>query len=382
MSGEILILHATCGGGHKSAARALAKAFAQAEPGVEVKVVDALDGMTESFRKFYTGSFEATVAHTPGVYGAFFKATRDLDRSPVFRTLRGWSNRIQGEKLVQLLREGQPRAIVCTHFLPLEVALREKRAGRITAPIYAVVTDYVTHGFWRQPEADVTFCPPGRAMTDLVLGRVPAAKVVSTGIPIDPVYGEAYDQVAAKKRMGLPLDRPTVVLLAGGAGMGPLVDVLASTARATGGEAEIVVVCGKNTKLRDEAAAAARDLQAPVRVLGFVDPIVDLLRAADVVVTKPGGLTTSECLALGKAIVFYEAAPGQESANADYVTGRGAGLSGGKPEQAGALAASLVRDAAARARLGERARRIARPLAARAIVERVLGASRAALVAA
>jgi processive 1,2-diacylglycerol beta-glucosyltransferase len=379
---KILILHATVGGGHKSAARALAKAFSEADPTLEVQVVDALDGMSASFRKMYAGGFEKAVAHTPTFYGAFFKATRDLDRSPVFRFARHWSNRLQGRKLVELLRESNPRAIVCTHFLPLEIALREKEAGWITAPVYAVVTDYVTHGFWRQADADGTFCPPGRALFDLVEGGVPADRITSCGIPIDPTYGDAYELAAAKRRGGLPLSRPTIVLLAGGAGMGPLVQVLESTARATRGAAEIVVVCGKNEKLREEAARAAQELAAPVRVLGFVDPIADLLRAADVVVTKPGGLTTSECLALGKPTVFYEAAPGQESANAEHVVGRSAGVFGGSPERAGQLAAELATDAAARDRLARRARRIARPNAAREIVERVLSRAEPAVLAA
>ncbi len=373
----ILILHATCGGGHKAAARALEKAFREADPTLGVEVFDALDGMNATSRKLYTGSFEVTVAHAPAVYGAVFSITRNIDRSPVFRAAREVSNRLQCEKLTDLLRSRNPRAIVCTHFLPLEVALREKRAGRISAPIFAVVTDYVAHGFWRQAEADVTFCPPGRAAADLVLGGVPAERIEKTGIPIDPLYAKRYDCLAAKKRAGLPLTRPTILLLAGGAGMGPLVQVLRETARAVRESAEVVVVCGKNEQLKAECAAAALDLPAPIRVLGFVDPIADLLQAADVVVTKPGGLTTSECLALGKAIVFYEAAPGQESANARYACDRDAALDGTSPEGAANAASLLARNPSLRERLAARARRIARPDAAREIAKKVLARSEA-----
>src|SRR6202035_470778 len=125
-----------------------------------------------------------------------------------------------------------------------------------------------------------------------------------------------------------------------------------------GREAEIVVVCGKNEKLKREAEAVAADLATPVRVLGFVDPIADLLRGADVVVTKPGGLTTSECLALGKPTVFYEAAPRQESATALFAIDRGAATEGGSPAASAAAVASLIRDEAARERLSRRALRI------------------------
>jgi processive 1,2-diacylglycerol beta-glucosyltransferase len=148
--------------------------------------------------------------------------------------------------------------------------------------------------------------------------------------------------------------------------------VLRETARALRGEAELVVVCGKNDELLAEATTAAKQLDAPVRVRGFVDPIVDLLRGADVVVTKPGGLTTSECLALGKPLVFYEAAPGQETANVRYAVDRGAGIDGGSPEAAARAAAELVRDPARRERLARRARTIGRPGAANTIVETIL----------
>jgi processive 1,2-diacylglycerol beta-glucosyltransferase len=370
MNGKILILHASCGGGHKSAARALAKAFAKS--GRETITSDALDGMSSPFRSFYTGSFESSVSHAPGLYGAVFTITRGLDRSPVFRAARGFVNKANGLALARTIRRAQPAAVVCTHFLPLEVALRERAAGRLDAPIYAVVTDYCTHGFWRQPDADLTFCPPGRAEFDLLEGDVPAEKIVRAGIPIDEVFGEDYDLATAKQRAGLPAERPTVVLLGGGMGMGPVVPVLRETARALRGEAELVVVCGKNEELLAEATAAAKQLDAPVRVRGFVDPIVDLLRGADVVVTKPGGLTTSECLALGKPLVFYEAAPGQESANVRYAVDRGAGIDGGSPEAAARAAAELVRDPARRERLARRARTIGRPGAAHTIVETIL----------
>ncbi|MBI3723318.1 glycosyltransferase, partial [bacterium] len=365
-------------GGHKQAARALAKAFLAADPCREVRVVDALDEVRPTFRKIYTGTFDATVARTPSIYGAFFKATRNVDRSPVFRAARSVSNGWNGRRLSKLLRTSRPAAVVCTHFLPLEVALHERRAGRLDAPIFAVVTDYVAHGLWRQPEADVTFCPPGRAVADLLAGGVPRETIVRSGIPVDPVFGEDYDLLRAKRSAGLPLSRPTVVILAGGTGMGPLVSVMRATALATHGNAEIVAVCGRNERLLVEAAAVAAALPAPVRVLGFVDPIVDLLRGADVVVTKPGGLTTSECLALGKPLVFYEAAPGQESANARYAADRGAAISAGTPEAAGRAAARLLSDEVGRAWLSRRARRIARPDAARTIADEVLARVEAA----
>lgn len=369
---EVWVLHASVGGGHKSAARALARAFEQRSPETKVRVIDALEGMSLEFRRLYAGSFDVGVAHTPTFYGAVFHATRDLDRSAAFRAARTLYNRVHGQRLIQMLRLGRPRAVVCTHFLPLEMALVERRRGRLDAPVFGVVTDYVAHGLWRQPDADLTFCAPGRARHDLRRGGVPARRVVVSGIPIDPVFAAPYDRLASKRAAGLDLARPTVAVLAGGAGMGPLVEVVERTAREVDGAADLVVVCGSNAALKARAEAAARHLPGRVKVVGFVDPIVELLRGADVVVTKPGGLTTSECLALGKPTVFYEAAPGQESANARFAADLAAGVAAGSPRATGEAAARLVRDAAARAALGDRARRVGRPAAALEVVDHVL----------
>ena len=371
--GEVLVLHASVGGGHRAAARAVARAIDELDPARPVRVVDALDGVAPAARSLYLRSFELSVAHLPGAYGTFFELTRDIDLSPVWRAGRRLANRTQGSALHALLRQARPAAVVCTHFLPLEVALREQARDRLDAPVFSVVTDYVAHGFWRQPRAELTFCPPGRARRDLLRGGVPARRIVPCGIPVDPSCAAPWDGAELRARLGLPLDRPAVALLAGGAGMGPLVEVLQATARELGDRAELVVVCGSNQLLRAEAERAARALPgARVRVLGYVDPLLDLLRAVDLVVTKPGGLTTSECLALGKATVFYEAAPGQEGWNARFAQARGAALVGRTPQEAARAAAHVLADPELRRRLGERARLAGRPHAAKTVAAQVL----------
>ena len=284
------------------------------------------------------------------------------------RRLSGLANGLSGQGLARRLKGRD--AIVCTHFLPLDVALREKRNGRILTPVHAVVTDYVAHGAWRRPEADITFCAPGLAEKDLASGGV--TRVVPSGIPIDLEYARAYDVGQAKIQCKLMLDRPVVTLLAGGTGMGPLVSVLVETAKALCGSAEIIVVCGKNDRLKADITAAASKLPGPIRVFGFVNPVANLLRASDVIVTKPGGLTTSECLALGKAIIFYEAMPGQETENARHVASRAAAVNGGNPRRSALAVADLVKNHERRRALGYRAKQIALPHAAITIARTVV----------
>jgi len=357
----VLVLHASCGGGHRAAARALVKAFGLVAPFVSVDVEDSLDHMSPLFRATYGRSFEAVVTHAPRIYGALFRATAELDRRSWFRAARSAWNGAHDRPLRALLREKKPSAVVCTHFLPLEIALRAQRGSSFEGRVYSVVTDHVVHGLWRQPGAALTFCAPGRSRYDLERGGVDGSGIHATGIPIDPAWGLDYDAREARVRVGLPVDRPLVLLLAGGTGLGPLVSVVREAGELLAGRANVLAVCGRNERLLKEAEGAASAAGDHVRAVGFVDPLVDLVRAASVVVTKPGALTTNECLAAGKALVFYEAAPGQETANARFAVERGAALDGRSARGAVEGALRLVVDAALRRSLERRALRIARP---------------------
>ncbi len=163
---DLLVLHASCGGGHRAAAGALEKAFRAVAPGMGVEVEDALDHMSLPFRATYARAFEAVVTRAPRLYGALFRATANLDRRRWFRALRSAWNGLNDGGLRALLRESQPRAVVCTHFLPLEVALRAQRGSSFEGRVYSVVTDHVVHGLWRQPGAALTICAPGRSRYD------------------------------------------------------------------------------------------------------------------------------------------------------------------------------------------------------------------------
>jgi len=368
-----LILHASCGGGHRAAARALARALTLAAPDFPVEVEDALDHVPAAFRAAYVGGFEGVVRRAPRLYGAMFRATRNLDRRSWFRALRRFWNGLNEGRLVALLRDRKPRAVICTHFLPLEIATRVQRGTTFEGHVYSVVTDHVAHGLWRQEGAALNFCATGRSAFDLEQGGIARERILPTGIPIDPTWGLEYDVLEARRRAGLPLDRPVILLLAGGTGLGPLTEVLRATAQRAGSKGPaIVAVCGRNERLRVEAERATSGTEALVRVLGFVDPIVDLVRACSVVVTKPGALTTNECLAAGKALVFYEAAPGQETENARFAVERGAALDGRTAASAAEQACALVRDEPRRRFLERRALAIARPAAALDVASSVL----------
>jgi processive 1,2-diacylglycerol beta-glucosyltransferase len=148
-----------------------------------------------------------------------------------------------------------------------------------------------------------------------------AENVVATGIPIAAKFSARVDPRAVRKALGLRDDLPVLLVLSGGFGMGPVGKILGELDKVSR-TFQTVVVCGRNEKLRRELAA--QDRRHPTRVLGFASNMHELMAVADLIITKPGGLTSSEALALGKPLLILDPIPGQEAANSDFLLERGA----------------------------------------------------------
>jgi processive 1,2-diacylglycerol beta-glucosyltransferase len=367
---RILIIHATAGNGHKRAAEAIAAAY-KAMGGHEVEVIDSLDWAPAKFKTFYQQSFEKSVKHAPWFFGAMFHGSSEAARFRAFRTIRRIFNRAVAHDLCDEVNRRDPDVVINTHFLSLDALARRKRRGRLEAAIGCVVTDYVAHGYWVEPDTDRYWVPTVEVARGVHQRGISRGRICVTGIPVDPVFAQPADREAARKALGIDARRRMVLLLGGGLGMGPVAEIAAALASRKDVPVALEVVCGKNAQLKADVEAVVKGAAAPVRVHGFVNTIPQLMAAADLVVTKPGGLTTSECLAIGRPMLLFEAMPGQEKGNADYFVGAGAGRLI-EPATAGDTIGELLGDPAKLEALAARARELSKPHAARMIAEDAL----------
>jgi processive 1,2-diacylglycerol beta-glucosyltransferase len=367
---KLLLVHATAGNGHKRAAEAIEAAALALAPAPDVAVIDALDFAPPSFKTFYQRSFEGTVKHAPWFFGALFRASSEAARFRAFRAMRRIFNRVVAHDLCDEVEKLDPDVVVCTHFLSLDALARRKRRRRLSAALATVVTDYVAHGFWAEPTADRTYAPVPAVATGLASRGVPRARIRVTGIPVDPAFAAAPPREEARAALGLDPRRRAILVLGGGLGMGPLAEIVEAIG-ARDMPVALEVVCGKNEELRARLSALAPRLRVPARIHGFVRNIPALMAASDLVVTKPGGLTTSEALAVGRPMLLFEAMPGQEAANAAHFTRVGAALMI-EPAGAGEAVAGLLAAPERLEALAARARAESRPEAARAIAEDAL----------
>lgn len=379
MPRRILVLSASVGAGHTRAAEAVTLALQAQDPNAVVRNVDVLTLTGAVFRRVYSKAYMDLVQHAPHLVGMLYDASdKAADPKRAADRLRALVQRLSVRALSGLLDDEPWDMIVNTHFLAPELIARRARRGSFTTPQVTVVTDFDAHGLWvHEPTARYFAATPDASMALQAWG-VDAARVQITGIPIHPNFTRPADRADCRARHALPTDRPVVLVLSGGVGVGPVEQLVRSIFGMTPG-AHIVVVCGRNEALRQKLARLTPPKHLSATVLGFTTQMDELMAAADVVMSKPGGLTTSECLARGVPMAVVNPIPGQESRNSDFLLEHGAAIKINNLALAGWKLSGLLADPARLAGLRANASALGRPGAGAEVAAWVLGATASAM---
>ena len=319
MSRRILVLSASVGAGHLRAAQAVELAIQEIAPDASVQNLDVLELTNAAFRRLYAKSYLELVTRAPHVLGYFYDL---MDREPSAQRksdrFRRLVERLNLRRFLQFVRDGHWDTIVNTHFLPAELIALLRSQGELNTPHLTATTDFETHRLWVNQPCDHYFTATEEGAVNLAHWGVPSADITVTGIPIDPAFSRPLDQRACRARHELAGDRPVILQLAGGFGVGPI-EELFDAVLAVQTPLELVVVTGRNETLREQLQQRTPPPHHRVHVIGYTTEMHELMTAADLVMTKPGGLTTSEALAYGAALVVVNPIPGQESRNSDFL---------------------------------------------------------------
>ena len=361
----ILILYASAGAGHLSAANAVAQALQARLPDARIEVHDALERTNVVFRAIYARGYLAIANHAPLAMGVLY----DLTDRPEARGhgLREEFQMLNAHPLARWLRRRRPRLIINTHFFPAEIVSALRRRGRLDCPQFVVTTDFDTHRIWRQSPTErfFTATPDGKAYLERC-GADPAC-VRAVGIPVRAVFHDLPAQREARSMLGLPGDRPLVLLLCGGFGVGPI-QCLFRELLPLRAAAQIVAITGRNVRLRKQLtriAASARH----AHVIGHTERMSLWMRAADIGVSKPGGLTCAEALVCGLPLVLVHPIPGQEARNRDHLLERGAAIYVKHDRLLAHRVRELLSDDRRREELRANSLKSARPAAADSVAE-------------
>ena len=318
---KILLLSASAGAGHVRAAEALEQAFKQRKDSenFEVHHFDVLNYTNKLFRHLYSKAYIDLVNKMPEVPGWVYDK---LDKPWKNERRRLALDKLNTRPFVKLLREYLPDLIVCTHFLPAEIVSWLKAKERLASRQVIVITDFDVHAMWLVHHYERYFVALEEARVYLEVLGIPAEKITVSGIPIDPVFAVKKDKQEMRAKHGLEPDRTTILLSAGGFGVGS-VDALVHSLMTLQHRAQVIAICGRNEELKQRlsklAARAKPDANVLLKPFGYTKEMDELMTASDIVLGKPGGLTTSEALAKGLVFVIVNPIPGQEERNSDHL---------------------------------------------------------------
>ena len=372
MGQRILILSASVGAGHLRAAQAVELAARQLHPDAKIKNIDVLTLTNAAFRRIYGKAYIDLVNRAPHVLGYFYDR---LDRRPSDHR-KGDRLRLAVEKLnlrpfLKFLDGDGWDIIINTHFLPAAIVASLKKKRKLDTRQVTVTTDFETHRLWENDPCEKYFTATREGALNLEHWGIAAERISVTGIPIHPIFSEEKSRGFCLKQQGLRGEDPVILVLAGGFGVGP-VEAIVGEVLSIERPLEVVVVCGRNEPLRKRLSHVSAPNGHSLKVIGFTNEIDELMGAADVVVSKPGGLTTSETLARGAAMAIVNPIPGQESRNSDFLLENGAAIKINNIATLAYKLGELLRDEPHLKAIRANARRLSRPRAAFDVVEQSL----------
>ena len=321
---KVLFLSVPAGGGHHQTARAMTDFFAEKE-NVETKIIDVAENVNNVLKELISKGYILSTTLMPKAYSAIYDIldakTSDDDELTRYNKLIADAFK---KRLKKSLDEFRPDVIVSTHVWATIVLNRIAKRQKIDAPIISIVTDYTVHPFWEQAKSDY-YIISSELLSYQAIKKLGKDKVIIPfGIPISPKFSIKRDKAETRKKLGID-NRFTVLVMMGSMGYGKAAKDIIKQLDRLPDDFQIIAVCGKNKKLRNSISRIK--LNRKLIALGYITNVDEYMDCCDCVITKPGGLTTSEALAKNLPLILANPIPGQENRNQEFMTNNGLALS-------------------------------------------------------
>lgn len=315
-----LLMHIAASSGHERASRAIEQTIRRVDGSATVVRIDAALYSSRFVRWTISRTYHSLIRHQPDVWEYLYDNPYVHRR---VRHLRALLHRYHAAKFARLLEAVRPDVIACTQAYPCGLVADFKKRHGLTTPLIGILTDHAPHIYWFHDTVDAYVAPSEHVKATFVQRGVPAERVKVLGIPIDVRFIERTDRAAAARAFGLDPAKPILLLMGGGSGFGPLRDILLGLDLLPH-PVQLVVIAGMNRSLH--AWAGAHRFRHPVLALGYSEEVPRLMDAATLLISKPGGMTSSEALAKQLPLVIVNPIPGQEAYNARFLTAYGAAV--------------------------------------------------------
>lgn len=362
---RIAIVTLSAGAGELQASRAIHQALHDGADNVEAHTMDLLDLAEPWFRRSYAFPCWLTMRRAPAVWRKVFEwrqRKRLLKIFPDSLIRRGC------ERALNRLRLFRPHLVIAAETGAARLAALGRREGWFDVPILAAHTAFCAEPVWAENQIDVHCVGSEEAKGQLISWGVSANRIVTCGVPVDPACALSFDRVELRRAFGLHPSRPVVLVMGGGIRPAPL-DLIIQSLEMSRHPIQVLALTARDHNLRRRLEAMRGRLALDLRVFGWSESILELMAAADLLITRPGGLVTSEALAAGLPMVLGFAAPGMEEAHLRFLLERNVAVAATRAEEISRLVSGLLDDPQRLEVLRARGREMARPDAAYAVAQ-------------
>lgn len=384
---KILIFYASYGGGHLNAAKSINDYIISNYPNYDVELIDCMKYVNKTIEKLTTAAYREMAKKAPWAWGKIYS---DSQKGPLAH-LSSRSNKIMAIKLLRLLREKQPDVIISTHPFGSQMCSYLKRKNKITAKIATIMTDFSPHDQWLVGHkfTDYFFVANDKMKNYLISKGIAENKVFVTGIPISNRFLKTYNKKEILDTYNLSEDKFTVLFFGGGEfGLGKTktAEIFESFVQESLKEKiQIIAIAGRNPKMKasfneivskysvNTTTTNTTDITNNVKILEFTNQVPELMSISDLVVTKPGGLTTSESLASHLPMLIINPIPGQEEENAEFLEDKGIAIWLRKNDDSKLIIENLLADNKKLNLMKENTKLLARPHSTETICKMILG---------
>ena len=365
---KILLLSCCTGEGHNSAAKAIMQEFEKR--GIQSEITDPIAFISEAASKFVSAFYNNMIKKTPQAFGAMYKVSELYSNtelsSPVY-----WLSAGYARKMLDYIREGGYDAVISTHLFGITALTAVRKKSDVHIPSYGVLTDYTAYPFVGETDVDRYFIPHPDIAADMAEQGIPAQRCTPTGIPVREAFCSLPSRQEAREALGIPTDKRMILVMTGGVGCDNMTALCDEVVTATDERVVTYVLVGKNNRMQKELVQRYGE-DGPIRPVPFTTEVHTYMRAADVLMTKAGGLSSTEALVTGVPLVHVKAIPGCETYNVKFFSERGLSLAAKTDGEAAAAAMRLLFDEEGAARMREAQRIAGNPFAARDLVQTVL----------
>lgn len=367
---KILLMYITENSGHYRASKAVENALKKIGPTIETLNINGFAYTNPIMEKVINRTYMSVIKNKPEVWEYLYDNPKVLKS---VQKLRDLIHRSNYKKLKALLEDFKPDAVICTQAFPCGMVADYKKSLNSKLPLFGILTDHAPHSYWIFDDVDYYIVPSEQSRDHFIKNGVNESRIKVFGIPIDPKFSVKLDRLEICRKLGIDPNLPVVLIMGGSQGLGPVENIVDKIEHVEA-KFQLMVVCGINKKLVNILTKRKARYKKKMLVFGLVENIDELMEVSSMVVTKPGGLTTSESLAKELPMIIIHPIPGQEAKNTEFLLREGVALKAEDSEDIATLIQELLLNNTKLSQMRNRTRELKKPNSARDVANLVLGA--------